>query len=1206
VLLRCRHLAILIFTALPGLAAAQLNGGWLSGVTAKASSEQVPGYTTASRVTNDDGLSETAPGSGLFQLSTGEVAWTTQKPDEQGAVEFDLGSVQTVNRFRVWNGNGPGYTFRGFREVTFQWSNDALLWSTSPQKITLNEAPAQNSYTGQEVTLTWPVTARYLRLWCDSTHRTGGDAEQCELGKVRFYAGGTPASPPAADGIFPSTAKIINVRSAPYFAAGDGSQDDYAAIQQAIYDNQDKLSTLYFPAGTYRLSQGLRLRRNGENGQHNGYLAFRGDSAEASILKLDNNVLTNPASPVALLDVGFFQNNSGNTAADWFQINLNQLTIHTGSGNPGAIGLRFYSNNVGVARDLKITSGDGQGVCGLDCVYASGNGPNLVKNVRIEGYGKGIHTGNIINSQVFENITLVNQSQIGWLNESQILSIRNLSTTGSVPPFRSSSYFAINYPHVTLIDAVFTGSGAAGGTAAVENSGSLLARNVKAPGFATTIRSLGDFPGSPPPAELTGEVVEYSSSSPLQLFSGSQKTLNLPAPETPVPLADAPETWANVRNYRQTTELDIGPALQRAIDSGAGTVFLPAGSYSLRSNVQLRNNIKRLSCFFSTLNKDDENAALELAAGNTSVVSIEDIRSTSDNGITLRSNAPRSLVVRNAQDCAFSAERAGAKLYLENCAAKTLTLSSGSSVWASQLNLETSRGASTTITNNSGRLCVLGYKTEGVSTICTANAGSSTEILGGLAYSGNVGNNPMFVVNDSEATFSMQEVKDNQAPFPVVVRETRNGQTRDLLNSQVPQFNGGSRVGLFSSAPASKAPKVVMYREQVNYYSGMFAFNGSSWDATAFSSNGAVVGSGWGLNNTQEKVWFADIDGDGTDEMYREQANIYSGLFKTTGAGWTAVNASGNGTVIGNSGWGLNTFNERIWFGDFDGDGDDDMYREKGNASAVFAYGASGWEILSSRADGSVTGGSGWGMNPGNENVWFADFDGDGRTDMYREQANYYSATFHLNAGGWTMVNAKVGGAVVGNSGWGMSAGNESVQFVDMNGDGALEMYREQSNIYSGLFEYNSNGWNYLTASGGNNVVGSGWGLNRFNEKVWFGDFDGNGRADMHREQANIYSGVFKGSLAGWDLLNYNANGSLVGGSGWGLNSSYEDVWINDFDGNGLTDMYREQSNYWAGSFRYANAAWTIVAASANYAVLGSGWGINRGNEQVYFVKVRR
>ena len=49
--------------------------------------------------------------------------------------------------------------------------------------------------------------------------------------------------------------------------------------------------------------------------------------------------------------------------------------------NPGAIGIKFYSNNTGLMQDVRIR---GNGACGLDLSFNDQNGPLLIQDVEID------------------------------------------------------------------------------------------------------------------------------------------------------------------------------------------------------------------------------------------------------------------------------------------------------------------------------------------------------------------------------------------------------------------------------------------------------------------------------------------------------------------------------------------------------------------------------------------------------------------------------------------------------------------------------------------------------------------------------------------------------------------------------------------------------------------------------------------------------
>jgi len=75
-------------------------------------------------------------------------------------------------------------------------------------------------------------------------------------------------------GGIPTRTSIINVRSAPYNAKGNGSTDDRAAIQQAI-DAAEEGQVVYLPRGTYRIEAGLSINKG---------ITLRGDGPDKTTI----------------------------------------------------------------------------------------------------------------------------------------------------------------------------------------------------------------------------------------------------------------------------------------------------------------------------------------------------------------------------------------------------------------------------------------------------------------------------------------------------------------------------------------------------------------------------------------------------------------------------------------------------------------------------------------------------------------------------------------------------------------------------------------------------------------------------------------------------------------------------------------------------------------------------------------------------------
>jgi Pectate lyase superfamily protein len=720
--------------------------------------------------------------------------------DETPLVHFDFGVAQSVGSFHVWNGNEPNYTWRGFRDVTLQISNDAQRWQTVNQALRFEQAPGNDSYAGQRIVLQRSVKARFFRFVCNGTWRNFGDADVAALGRVRFFAGGNANAvlDVRERGRYPVASGVIDVKAAPYFAKGDGSSDDTAALQSAINDGQGTGRAIYLPEGIYLISAPLKFAENASY-QRNGLFGrnvLRGAGVDSSTIRLKDNSLTDPAAPKAMIANGFIsffdaETQREVTSADWFHNSITDLSIHIGSGNPGAKGLEFFSNNTGVVRNVKVVSGDGKGVIGLDLGHLDKNGPLLVKNLEVTGFQTGIRAGQTVNSQTFENITLNDQGTTAFDNNGQAVSIRQLRTRGAVPALLNRYGFA------TLVDATLEGTGNASTQAAISNGEFLFARNVSSTGFAKVVQN-NYGAGAQVAASFAGDYV--SSGSVLSLFGNRSASLRLPVLETPDLPRDRAGQWANARDFRLTTETDDGPGLQRAIDSGARTVYWPAHArVVLKSEVQLRGNVERL-VGMNAPTTAIPGARIRLVDGAPNTVVAEQILAITLGGdAPLFENAsPRALVVMDSTTGLIGS--GSGDVFLENVVGR---FDFGAHrTFARQLNSEPE---GTKINNVSGKLWVLGLKTERAGTLVATSFGGATEILGGLCYTTTVGTAPMFTVTDGTLSVSLAEVSYNGAPFGTLVTQVQGGLTRQLLRGQAPlrfTFMNGSALPLFVSGPA--------------------------------------------------------------------------------------------------------------------------------------------------------------------------------------------------------------------------------------------------------------------------------------------------------------------------------------------------------------------------------------------------------------------
>lgn len=136
------------------------------------------------------------------------------------------------------------------------------------------------------------------------------------------------------------------------------------------------------------------------------------------------------------------------------------------------------------------------------------------------------------------------------------------------------------------------------------NGGRIFLRDVKTIGYGRALGDVSHTPdsaaayritGADKPGSLGPEIAEYCSHPAASPFPSPPQSLRLPVKETPEVPRDDPKTWANVNDFGADPAgmADSAAAIQKAMDSGATTVFLP-GNYALQSTVVIRGQVRRI------------------------------------------------------------------------------------------------------------------------------------------------------------------------------------------------------------------------------------------------------------------------------------------------------------------------------------------------------------------------------------------------------------------------------------------------------------------------------------------------------------------------------------------------------------------------------------------------------------------------------------
>ena len=578
----------------------------------------------------------------------------------------------------------------------------------------------------------------------------------------------------ATDKRFPVTEAVIDVTARPYGAKGDGKSDDTAALQKALNAAMGQRKIIHIPNGTYLVSAPLNWsnkRPTGENAY--GFNWIQGQNPLKTIIRLKDNTFTDPAKPQAIMWCGGFG------SADWFHNYVEDVTFDVGRGNPGAVGLQFYSNNTGAVRNVAVVSQDGKGAVGLDLAHRDMNGPLLVSNLLVRGFEVGIKTGNAVNSQTFEHVSLFGQTAFGFDNHGQAISIRGLTCDLAVPAIRS-------YGTLSVLDASLTGRDGAKLAPAIinYNGGRLFLRDIATTGYG---RAVGDVasPDFFAAVRVTGEdkagskgpnIGEYHSHAATSPFGGKASSLRLPVEETPDVAWDDPKDWAIVDAFGAdpSGNKDSSAAIQKAIDSGASTIFFP-GSYAVENPIQVRGKVRRLLgsggwIDYNSKSKPD----FVIAIGLTKLVVFEHFAPV-NGGFSITTD--RAVVLRSVEVRRITHTGTG-PLFMEDVATDDVRIAKDRRLWARQLNVE---NEGTHVTNDGGSVWILGYKTERGGTLLLTKGGGRSEIFGTFSYTTTAGKlAPMFVTEDASAFAFFAEVCYTGDPFAVLIRETRKGVVKEV------------------------------------------------------------------------------------------------------------------------------------------------------------------------------------------------------------------------------------------------------------------------------------------------------------------------------------------------------------------------------------------------------------------------------------------
>ena len=312
----------------------------------------------------------------------------------------------------------------------------------------------------------------------------------------------------------------------------------------------------------------------------------------------------------------------------------------------------------------------------------------------------------------------------------------------------------------------------------------------------------------------------------------------------------------------------------------------------------------------------------------------------------------------------------------------------------------------------------------------------------------------------------------------------------------------------------------------------------------------ATVGPLGGAGTGPGVAW-GDYDNDGDLDLYLSNGNVGDNeLFRHDGANWVdattpPVNAPGASL-------------SSVW-GDYDNDGDLDLFVPDalGGPNKLFRNDAGTWADASTPALGS-----------GGYCAAWVDFDLEGDIDVYLTCISHANMLLRNDAGSWVDVAT---GPLLG------TGNSRTFAWGDFDNDGDPDLFLANGAQANQLIRNDLGTWTQLSESIAtmNNARGASW-----------GDFDNDGLLDLLVTRSGFSNIVYRNTLGSWT--------ATVLGPNPGTGTHTAAVW-GDYDNDGDLDIFQTGYNGSTNQlFRNDGGVWTAVAADPLVAMglpVGAAWG---------------
>ncbi|MCF7973726.1 MAG: discoidin domain-containing protein [Phycisphaerae bacterium] len=145
---------------------------------------------TASSSVTKNPASLTVDGSGLVDnahSTVSETMWLSAMADLEPWIMYEFDRLEKLDKMLIWNSNSAseGFVGWGIKDVTIEYSNDAVEWTALAEPTQLDRAPGLATFDTPQAVDFGGVSAKYVKL--NIQNNWGGILMQYGLSEVKFY-----------------------------------------------------------------------------------------------------------------------------------------------------------------------------------------------------------------------------------------------------------------------------------------------------------------------------------------------------------------------------------------------------------------------------------------------------------------------------------------------------------------------------------------------------------------------------------------------------------------------------------------------------------------------------------------------------------------------------------------------------------------------------------------------------------------------------------------------------------------------------------------------------------------------------------------------------------------------------------------------------------------------------------------------------------